>query len=147
MRIYVASKFSRLKDVQLVQKVLQEHGHTIVGDWTKHTLANTGGKAFLEGCRAFAEADREGVRQADALVMLHDAASRGGFVELGMALAWGKLVVVLGGRTQYPHRAPIFYALPEVVHFETAEEAADWLEWAERGFADLSDSDIEKVSA
>jgi hypothetical protein len=94
----------------------------------------------------FATADYYGVQIADALIFLHDPASRGGNVELGLALAWNKHVAVIGGRTACPHRGAIFYALPQVQHFDTVEGAVAWLAYLEREFAAKSHDEVLGVS-
>ncbi len=126
MKAYVASKFSRLVDVRRVVEKLRAIGVEVNADWTDHSAAGRVGTGLLEYLRSCAEADREGVRTADVLVMVHDPASRGGFVEFGMAAGLGKTLVVIGGRLDYPDRAPIFYVLPEVHHFEDEDAAVAW---------------------
>lgn len=127
MKAYVASKFSRLTDVKRIVEKLRGIGVEVNADWTDHSASGRTGTELLGYLRECAAADREGVRTADVLVMVHDPASRGGFVEYGMAAGLGKLLVVIGGRLDYPDRAPIFYALPDVHHFEDEDAAVAWL--------------------
>lgn len=122
MRIYVASKFNRAADVKVVQGKLKAAGHTITLDWTSHTVAGLTGQEREDALARFAQLDLDGVVEADALVMVHDEASRGAFCEVGIALGRGIPVYVLGGRGASPDRAPIFYSLPYVRHFDTVEE-------------------------
>jgi hypothetical protein len=126
--------------------MLERQGHHVTVDWTVHSCAGDIGPGLQDKLVHFAQLDRDGVRTADALIMLQDDASRGGFCELGMALAWGKLVLVVGGRTSYPHRAPIFYALPEAHHFEYAADAVAWLTWLDSVFAEKTDEQVREVS-
>ncbi len=135
MKAYVASKFSRLADVKRVVEKLRAIGVEVNADWTDHSAAGRAGADLLKYLRACAEADRDGVRTADVLVMVHDPASRGGFVEFGAALGLGKLLVVIGGRLDYPDRAPIFYALPDVHHFEDEDAAVAWLAMLQTKYA------------
>jgi len=146
MRVYVASKFSRVEEVKRIIRQLEDQGHKVTVDWTVHTCAGDYGPALQEKLVTYAKLDFEGVRAADAVIMLQDSASRGGFCELGMALAWGKLVCVVGGRFAYPHQAPIFYALPEAHHFESYEDAVQWLTWLDTVFANTNEAGVLEVS-
>ena len=146
MKVYVGSKFSRAAEVREVMDVLESHGHEIVGDWTQHTLAGVAGAELRDRLTEYAEADFDGVAGADAFVLLHDDASRGGFTELGIALGLGKLVVVIGGRVRAPHKAPIFYALEEVEHFEDSYAAAEWLQYLDTVFAAKSHDEMVEAS-
>lgn len=142
MKVYVGSKFDRAADVRVVQDVLVKHGHEIIGDWTKHSCAGLFGGALRDTLRKFAFADVRGVENSDAFVMLHDSGSRGGFTELGIALGLGKIVAVLNGRTAIPHRAPIFYALPEVEHFDDPEALAKWFTYLDTAFAAKTHAEV-----
>ncbi len=136
MKVYVASKFERVPQVREIHKRLQADGHVIVADWTGHTAKGKSGEDLVAYLRECAEADEAGVREADAIVLLHDDNCRGGFTELGMALGRGKLCVVIGGRPAAPMRGPIFYMLGKVQHFDTVEAAARFLKWAGERFMD-----------
>jgi hypothetical protein len=136
MKVYVASKFERVPQVREIQKRLQTDGHVIVADWTGHTAKGKTGEDLVTYFRECAEADEAGVREADAVVLLHDDNCRGGFTELGIALGAGKLCVVVGGRPAAPTKGPIFYFHRRVQHFDTAEAAARWLKWAGERFMD-----------
>ncbi len=81
---------------------LRAAGHEIAFDWTISTQFST----------AQAHHDREGVMAADALVVIAelDYPFRGTYVELGMALARGIPIYLLGEAMN----ACIFVLLPEV---------------------------------
>lgn len=132
MRVYVAGRFTKKEDVQAMQDRLVKAGHTITFDWTK---SSANGKLREERLRYLAEQanlDFEGVRGADAIVVLHDDTGRGLFVEFGIALADPhKIVAVVGG--QYAGASGcVFYHMPRVRHFCTPEGAAEFLAQADQ---------------
>ena len=123
--IYLAARYSRLGELQGYAYDLRAIGHRVharwlLGDHQIHEGADKVESALvsvpIEG-RPFAEDDYEDVYNADMLIAFSEAprtggASRGGrHVELGLALAWGKEVVVVGPREN------VFHTLPEVAHF------------------------------
>ena len=70
------------------------------------------------------------------LILLHDQAARGAFVELGLALAHGVRVVVVDGIGLHPsEQCPLFYYLPEVDHVRTVAEAIARVEWHQEAAA------------
>lgn len=146
MRVYVASKFDRYPEVAEIEDALRAQGHEPTSAWTKHSIAGDAGHRLREKLRSFAEADFQGVLDADALIFLHDPGSRGGNTEFGLALAWDKHIAVIGGRTSVPHRASIFYALPQVEHFDTVQGVVDWLTYLEREFAAKDHKTVLEVS-
>jgi hypothetical protein len=88
MRIYVASKFEERDRVKGIQRQLIAAGHTITYDWTTNT----------EISAAQARADLDGVRTADALVLVaeRDLPYCGSLVEVGIALGCDIPIYVIG---------------------------------------------------
>ncbi|HEU4440156.1 MAG TPA: hypothetical protein VFT36_12955 [Methylomirabilota bacterium] len=133
MKVYVASKFERKPEVRDLMHAIRRVGHTVVGDWTTHTVEGEPPENMLAMLRAFAKEDRDAVEACDVFALIHDDNCRGGFVELGIALdyrRWPKEpreVCVIGGKGKAPVLGPIFYALPEVRHFDTAGDFINWL--------------------
>ena len=113
MRIYVATKFNNMARAAEVMRLLEAHGHTITHDWT------TPEHHFRPRVQC-AEDDIEGVRQADAVVLLQVDAMRGAWIETGAALALGKTVFVLGYDGE-----PVFLDLPRVVHAKDTSHLLD----------------------
>ena len=103
MRVYVAGKWEEKERVRQVQTLLRKAGHTITFDWTK--------SAGL-GLEKQASRDTVGVLTADAFVGVFekDLPYRGAYTELGMAIATGIPIYILG------HAADlnIFVNLPRV---------------------------------
>ena len=103
LHLYVAGKYEERARVQDIMAQLRAVGHTITYDWTlSEQLSRT--QAF---------ADKEGVRVADALVLVVEKALPycGTLVEFGMALAW-RIPVYIVGHALDDHC--IFILLPEL---------------------------------
>lgn len=101
LTLYVAGKWEDREHVQGLMSALRALGHTISHDWTVITQESAGA----------ARGDLDGVFQADALVMFAPTPQpwAGTWVEVGLALAWGKPVYVFGEAATC-----IFTLLPEV---------------------------------
>lgn len=144
MKVYVASKFSRAQEVRAIEEALRYEGHEVTSSWVNDSAAGKHGREFYDYIAECAQRDYEDVTAADVLVFLHDPASRGGFAELGIALGAGRVVAVLGGRTASPHKAPIFYCLPKVRHFETTGGLVEWLNYLDDGLGETKAEELEK---
>lgn len=111
MKLYVAGL--NLDRADKVMKTLIAEGHEITYDWvTDYSEEDQPAKAFDE---------REGVRNADALVYLWEEGQESARYEAGMAMGLGKPIVAVG------HEA-FFFLLPEVVNVESDDEIVAALE-------------------
>ena len=110
MRIYVATKFTNMQRASVVMRELEKAGHTITHDWTvpEH---NTRSRIQC------ATDDLEGVKSADAVVLLRVDGMRGAWIEVGAALAQKKLVIVLDYDGE-----PVFLELPQVYKAKSIED-------------------------
>lgn len=122
MRIYVAGKFEEKEAVRHAQACLVADGHRITHDWTASDATGMSGVILRDYLRACADADMEGVLSAGAVVVLNHAHGRGMFVELGMAIANGAFIVVIGGRDETLGDC-LFYHLPFVHHARNLDHA------------------------
>ncbi len=140
MNIYLAGRYGRRVELCGYREQLRALGCIVDAVWLngEHQVGSDGnpigeaGEKVVEGrdldCEAskqlrtkFALEDMEDVRMCNVLIAfteMPDAkASRGGrHVELGMAIAWGKRVIVVGPREN------IFCHLPKVVQYDSWEE-------------------------
>ena len=117
------ARYQRYPEMQIVAHKLRGMGYIVTSRWIlgEHQASDaaigTGTLGALEA--QFARDDIEDLRQADLCVGFSEpmrAPCRGGrFVELGMALAWGKRILVVGGREH------VFHALPEIEHVPDTE--------------------------
>lgn len=120
MKVYVASH-DRWAACH-VASVLEAHGHAITSKWHyKEFKASQEHTPDEREC--IAEDDVSDVNRADALVLIAgpDRYSGGKFVEAGIALAWGKRVVIIGRREN------MLLWLPSIQAVDTPELAATFL--------------------
>jgi len=100
MKIYIATKLEQADTHNRVRDAFVAAGHQITYDWTTHGSVKQEG---YERISEVAQAEMQGVKNADVVVMLLPG-GRGTHVELGMAAAWGKpIVLVASPRTGLFH--------------------------------------------
>lgn len=121
MRVYVASKFTNQDEVREAFRLLHKLGHEITHNWTTESYEGKSDDELEHYRLECALGDVRGVQDADAVLVINHANGQGMWTELGMAIAWGKMVFFA-----YPDRTParnIFTYLPGVVAYQTLEEA------------------------
>lgn len=131
MKFYVAAKYERRLEARDLMRRLRLLGHTVVGDWTYHSVEGLEPDEAQRMLVAFAKEDRAAVEDCEAFAVLHEDNPRSGahLVELGMALGYGSAEAhVIGGEGKAPDRGAIFYLLPDVRHHRDAEEFLTWVE-------------------
>lgn len=124
MKLYLAARYSRHPEMQAVAHVLIALGHEITSQWIWGHHAAADATLLQPGLRSqsagFAQEDLANLREAEAFVGFSEpyrTPSRGGrHVELGIALALGKRIYVVGGAEH------VFHCLPEVRHCATLED-------------------------
>jgi nucleoside 2-deoxyribosyltransferase len=118
MDIYVAGKTDDWERVRRVQESLVEVGHMITYDWTVNVEddVDMGLEADERTRREWADDDQLGVKRADTVIfMVESEGLSGTLIELGMALAYEKNVIVVG----IPERNSVFFShalITEVPH-------------------------------
>jgi hypothetical protein len=116
MKIYLASRWSRIKEMRTVACRLQDLGHTVQCRWIWRAEPNVSNLDGPDAARVAAE-DLEDVRESNCLILFAEAPrtpTRGGrMVEFGAALAAGKRIIIIGGREN------VFTCLPQIKHFES----------------------------
>jgi hypothetical protein len=122
MRIYVASKFQNTKAVKEAYEALKADGHVITHDWTNESAEGMTGQALEDYLVLCAKKDLRGVQDGDALLLLNHQLMAGGFTEFGMAVAYGKYIVVIDGHHPDKPRN-IFFHLPNIVHAKDLTDA------------------------
>lgn len=123
MKIYVAASSKEIPRARAVMDALEKVGHTITHDWTTSVdmYRDDVTESQLTVC---AIDDYYGVVWADCLLLLAPMTpSTGSWVELGLALAANKRVIVAGGNA----KQCIFFSHPDVEWFPTDERAATFL--------------------
>lgn len=108
MKFYVATR--RQENARLVRAELLMDGHTCTASWIDLKDYGDGGKTE-EQLREIALTCEREVRAADVLVLVSEQDGAyvpgGKHVETGMALAWNKVVLVLGPPENVFHRHPL----------------------------------------
>lgn len=130
MNIYLMARYSRHPEMQQIAHALHARGHLVTSRWIwgEHQASDeaigTGTLGVFE--QRLARDDMEDLARADCCVGFSEplrTATRGGrHVELGMALAWGKRIVVVGGAEH------VFHALPQVIHVPDVNAFLTWVE-------------------
>lgn len=117
MKFYIASRFDKKKEIKNVMQFLQNRGHTVTTDWTKHKPIKPYSE-HQEIAKDYAIEDMEGVKNCDIFILLSDEAGTGIYIELGVALALGKKIFVVG-----PHDdRSMFFFHPQVARRTTIDE-------------------------
>jgi hypothetical protein len=126
MRIYVSGAYSRGRELKIVARRLAWLGHPCTSRWLDlkaRTLADA------------AAVDAADVKEADLILRFSDPevvdesnetiprrlGSGARHTEVGMGLAWGKKIAVVGGHQN------CFDHLEQVMHFATLEDFIEWL--------------------
>ncbi len=139
MKAYIATKFQNRLGFEIARALLELSGHEITHDWTQESdegLEEPVRTLYRQHC---AINDMMGVQEADVVILLPtEAKMAGAFVELGIALALNKRVLIVDGFREEV-QPNIFYFLPQcyVEHYPTIAEAV----------AALSDDGVPGVDA
>jgi hypothetical protein len=118
--VYFAARYSRHEELNSYRAELEALGIEVTSRWLD-TQPRARSLYSEDDWRALGLLDQEDVLAADTLVCFAEAEGEGGnggrHVELGMALALGRRVIVVGRREH------IFHYLPEVEVVESWPEA------------------------
>lgn len=137
MRIYFAARYSRREELLGYRADLEAAGHVVTSRWLAGAHQWDPLAAGIESPESaiesipleavrFALDDIEDVAAAEVLIAFTERpranlASRGGrHVELGMAIALSKTIVIVGPREN------VFCTLPWMVHHDTWPDRAYW---------------------
>lgn len=121
--IYIAARYSRRREAVKLAKQLESRGHTVTARWLEgdHRLPREADENRASRWSKLATDDFEDVEGCDVLIFLSEpkdgSSTRGGrHVEVGLALAWGRRVIIVGRREN------IFHWLPQVEVVSEIEE-------------------------
>jgi hypothetical protein len=119
--VYLAARYARLPDLNRYRADLEALGFEVTSRWLTVAERSPGGGPGEDEWRRLAVIDQEDVLAADTLVCFSEEPGAGGnggrHVELGMAVALGKQVILVGRREH------IFHRLPEVSVVDSWPEA------------------------
>jgi len=126
--VYLASRFARREELRQVARELEACGYEVTSRWLDSYDALAPDELDPDGrAAALAAMDLEDVRRASICVAFTEDASqvkpgRGGrHTELGIALALGLRVVLVGPREH------VFHCLPDITQFGSWREARQTL--------------------
>jgi nucleoside 2-deoxyribosyltransferase len=96
MKLFIAGKVGKEEEARKVMEMVREAGHEITFDWTSIPHLRPYEKNE-EMSKNAAILEAQAASKCDALILLADEKGVGMYVELGIALANGKPVFVIGG--------------------------------------------------
>lgn len=117
MKFYVASRFGNFEAVRRMNDAIQKMGHMLTMDWTKTGELGCSSHPERLGdptVLAYAVSDKHGAMNCDVLILLVTDDMCGAYMEVGMALAMGRPVFVVGEIKRWS----IFYHLPQILFFK-----------------------------
>lgn len=123
MKVYLAARYSRRDEMRGVAAEARRLGHAVTSRWLDTDWLAEGQVRSIaappEYREKYALIDHEDVQAADLVANFTEPPGSGGrggrHVEFGLAVAWGKRLVVVG------HRENLFHHLPAVVFCPDAE--------------------------
>lgn len=124
MKFYVASSFKNIDKVGYVSKQLARRGFTLTYDWT-----NPGEALTLERLKEIGQLEKRAVSEADVVIVLLPA-GKGSHIELGLALGFGKKVILYApdDEVNQIEKTSTFYQLDEVDQcIGTLDELVDYV--------------------
>ena len=123
MKFYVATRLENVAAAKALASELESEGHELTYDWTRHGSVQSESR---EVKRAVAAREREGIRQARVVVVLLPG-GRGTHCELGMAVAYGKQVLLVSDSAEVQSvRTCVFYWHDFVMHLPDPGAVVTW---------------------
>lgn len=112
MRFYIGSGMKNCELVNYYAKILKENGWEQTYDWVK----NVSDDESLEDMVNYATLESQGIIDADVVIILLPA-GRGAHIELGMALALNKKVILCSSTEEEfsIENTVAFYELPRII--------------------------------
>lgn len=111
MKIYCAGPWIHKSDLKVIADELRHRNFTVTSRWHDTTLNSNIYEAEPRVMSEEAQKDYDDIFAADTLVYLNSAKSEGKATELGIALARGYDIFVIGGRQNN-----VFQHLPQIKH-------------------------------
>lgn len=123
MKFYVVAGFILRDEVKKLNRVIREHGHEIVHDWTEHEKLEHTFNRVSSLAKEYALLDVDGVRDSEVFVLLSGKYGVGHHTELGVAISsyldHGKPeIYVIGNHWE----ESMFFFHPAVKRRKTIEE-------------------------
>lgn len=96
MKIYLAAPWKNREMMPELSAIFEAAGHTITMKWWETEVIEAEGRNHNADLRTQAEHDRDGVFNADVVVVFNTAKSEGKAVEQGLAIAKGIPIIAVG---------------------------------------------------
>jgi hypothetical protein len=131
MKVYIAARYGRRAEMLGLAGLIERRGHTVTSRWILGEHEDKDDSATFEMMSTWAAEDIADIKAADVLLAITEepgaaVGGRGGrHVELGVALALGLTVLVVGPAEH------IFHIAPGVEAFSSTGDALDVLDWME----------------
>ncbi|MCD5323374.1 MULTISPECIES: nucleoside 2-deoxyribosyltransferase [Pontibacillus] len=118
MNFYIGSGFQNKEQVQFVRDQLIQRGFIHTYDWTENERA-----ASKEALVEIGQKEKDGVYEADLVVILLPG-GKGTHIELGMALALNKTIILYAPNREVEDftKTSTFYHLPEIQYSDSLDE-------------------------
>jgi hypothetical protein len=136
MKVYLAARFDRKDEMKEFSLRLKEIGIGVTSRWLDEKPLPHGQAAQARFLRNTAQMDADDVKAADILIRFSDNLSTktipskwgtgSRLEECGMATAWGKRIVIVGGRQS------LFDRFPQRIHVRDAEELLKYLRTSQK---------------
>jgi len=114
MKYYIASSLENAEQVKRLIWLLKSWGWQVTYDWTKHGSVQAEGREVI---KETAKKELAGVKEADLVIILLPG-GRGTHIEMGVALALGKPVILYAEDNtvlEQTKRICSFYMLADIV--------------------------------
>lgn len=131
MKIYVAAPWADKEQVPAVAAHLESQGHKITEKWwLVEDRPADDSIQMPDYLREHGELDRDGVLNADLVLVINSSKSEGKAVEQGIAIATNKPIIIVGTRGEVSknvfHYLPLYKWVPSV---EEAYKVIDTISW------------------
>ena len=112
MKFYIGSSLKNYNLVNSYSKVLKDYGWIQTYDWVKNVNQDTS----LESLKNYAQLEFQGILDSDIVIILLPA-GRGAHIELGMAVALNKKIVICSSSNEdfSLENTVAFYEMPNVI--------------------------------
>lgn len=119
MKFYIGSGFKNCELVNYYSKILVENGWQHTYNWTK----NINSYETIEDLIEYSKLEQRGIADADIVIILLPA-GRGTHIELGMALALNKKIVLCSSnKEEFSIENTVnFYQLPSIIKLVGTED-------------------------
>ena len=122
MKVYLAHNYAAKESLRAIKKALEAAGIVVTSRWIDADPSDPYALAVL---RDEAQKDVADVLRADAIVHFTDnfgdRPGRGKYVELGLAIAFDKRILLIG----HEHVGCVFYQLPQMEHYPAEMTTSD----------------------